>query len=561
MSDAGSLLEVIGARISGGINKKAFVLLYKATDKPDVKEFHENCDAKGPTVTLLYGKYNTLFGGYTSKNWSSNKSRKVKDENAFLFAKYENAGAKCIFLPIKKKKAEIAITCDSNFGPTFGGGTLVNYDLQAFKKDGSTPKDKGSTPKDKESTPRDGEPTAKDKYMLLNGSLNVNSAYGVERSPGDVSGAQGLGTPEYDREQEKIKTKDINSGQMIVKRIEVYQVVDDELSEMWLPILEGEEFIRKKQKLIEMEPRPELNIKQYNILLIGVIGSGKSSFINTLSTVFSRKVAQVAPARQSETSVTSKVKAYVLKSEKGEPLNIRIFDVRGFEDERGYDDELELLLDGKLPIGYEFQDNPELNTIPEKKETKPMLDDKIHIVCFVHGNQNFETLTTQLNERFNSIKKTISRKDLPMVVVATKYDKICPKIARDIDHIYKSPKAENAALKTAAFYGVVTNHVFPVVNYVSEQETKDGIDKLALKALYEMCQLIEAHLGHHEDIVETPDDWTEREKLLPVLSNSTEKDAALVKIHDKLSELDNKKLLILMVGTVNCGSTPCHPLS
>jgi predicted GTPase len=56
-----------------------------------------------------------------------------------------------------------------------------------------------------------------------------------------------------------------------------------------------------------MEPLHGLNIKQYNILLVGLIGAGKSSFINTLSTVFTGKFEHIAQTRDLPTSVTTQV--------------------------------------------------------------------------------------------------------------------------------------------------------------------------------------------------------------------------------------------------------------
>jgi septin family protein len=67
-----------------------------------------------------------------------------------------------------------------------------------------------------------------------------------------------------------------------------------------------------KKKLEKMEPLPGLGIKTYNILLVGVIGSGKSSFYNTLATVFMSAVKSHAPARDAPTSVTNEVR-YFLK--------------------------------------------------------------------------------------------------------------------------------------------------------------------------------------------------------------------------------------------------------
>ncbi|XP_045216545.2 uncharacterized protein LOC123566471 [Mercenaria mercenaria] len=534
MTDTSDLLDEIGSRICGGKNIKDFNLLYKAVDKADVRAFHDSCDAKGPTVTILYGKHNTLFGGYTSKDWSSNKNRKMKDEDAFLFSKKNNPGAKCIFLPIKKDKTSVAITCDASFGPTFGGGTFESYDLQAFKK--------GSKPASH----------IKDGFMHLNGSLNVNYAYSAERNPKYKENVQGLDRAE-NTDQQKIKSKDINSGQMIVKRIEVYQVVDDIQPKNWLPELKREDFIRKKKELTEIVPLPVLDIKRYTILLVGVIGSGKSSFVNTLSTVFTGKVAHIAPARNCSESVTSRVKPYVLKSENGDSLNIRIVDIRGFEDERGYENELDLLLDGKLPAGYQFPDNPE--HVPEITETATTLDDEMHLVCFVNGNPNFETFTGDLHKRFGDIIKTISRKGLPMAVVATKFDQHCPTVSKDVNNIYSSRKAERTTSETAKFYGVPHNHVFPVVNYVSENERNDGIDRLALNALYEMLKLIQSYLGNHQDVVDKPDEWTKRGELLPALRNGNDKDLILQGIHEKLSELENKKLRILVVGPTYSGKS------
>jgi predicted GTPase len=71
---------------------------------------------------------------------------------------------------------------------------------------------------------------------------------------------------------------------------------------------------KMRKELEEMEPLAGLNIKQYNILLIGMIGAGKSSFFNTLSSVFSKKVIPHAPARDSATSVTNEVSFTLLIS-------------------------------------------------------------------------------------------------------------------------------------------------------------------------------------------------------------------------------------------------------
>ena len=180
--------------------EKGFDLLYKATDNVDVDEFHRKCDAKGPTVTILQGKHNCFFGGYTSKNWSSQKkARAVTDETAFLFTMDDNENAKCYFLPIRTDKINVAITCDQKYGPTFGG--KGNYDLKTFKQGKNNSEYKNG-------------------WLHLNGSINVNNAY-TKQSKNEDDADDSVD----DSDPTKIKSKDINSGSMVVKSLEVYQVI------------------------------------------------------------------------------------------------------------------------------------------------------------------------------------------------------------------------------------------------------------------------------------------------------------------------------------------------
>ena len=45
-------------------------LLYRSTrDGNTVKKFHEFCDNKGPTLTLIHSEFNHVFGGYTNVSW------------------------------------------------------------------------------------------------------------------------------------------------------------------------------------------------------------------------------------------------------------------------------------------------------------------------------------------------------------------------------------------------------------------------------------------------------------------------------------------------------------
>lgn len=71
------------------INKEKsfkFKLLYKGTEDGDTYEiFHNKCDNKGPTISIIKSTDGQVFGGYTSKSWDKNQKTHVPDPLSFLF--------------------------------------------------------------------------------------------------------------------------------------------------------------------------------------------------------------------------------------------------------------------------------------------------------------------------------------------------------------------------------------------------------------------------------------------------------------------------------------------
>ena len=90
-----------------------FNLIYNLSYGNTAKSFHNYCDNKGPTLTVVYATSGYYFGGYTTENWDCSGAYK-KDANAFIFSLNNNKYAKA--------SNDNAIYCASNYGPTFGGG-------------------------------------------------------------------------------------------------------------------------------------------------------------------------------------------------------------------------------------------------------------------------------------------------------------------------------------------------------------------------------------------------------------------------------------------------------
>ena len=90
-----------------------FELIFTASiNGDDSKIFHEKCDGKGPTVTIIKGKNGHIFGGYVTIPFSSDKKSHY-DDKAFLFSLTNMKK-----FPIKIK--EQAVCHYPNWGPYIG---------------------------------------------------------------------------------------------------------------------------------------------------------------------------------------------------------------------------------------------------------------------------------------------------------------------------------------------------------------------------------------------------------------------------------------------------------
>jgi hypothetical protein len=79
-------------------------------DKFTADKFHENCDNKGPTLTIIKTTTDHVFGGYTTASWDKSGGYK-EDSNSFVFSLNHRAK-----YPIAKDYHK-AILCHPSFGP------------------------------------------------------------------------------------------------------------------------------------------------------------------------------------------------------------------------------------------------------------------------------------------------------------------------------------------------------------------------------------------------------------------------------------------------------------
>lgn len=99
-----------------------WILIYQASDHGfGAEDFHFRCNGRSKTLTIIQTTLSFVFGGYTSKEWSS-KGGWNYDEDAVIFSMFnsdkEPIAMKCV-------QPQYAIYCNSFYGPTFGGGHSI----------------------------------------------------------------------------------------------------------------------------------------------------------------------------------------------------------------------------------------------------------------------------------------------------------------------------------------------------------------------------------------------------------------------------------------------------
>jgi hypothetical protein len=105
-----------------GNTQRKWELLYKASrDGFDATVFHDRCNNKGSTITIVQSTDNYLFGGYTSVAWTSSGNY-AADSNAFLFTLTNPHNIPPTKYSVPTTNTQHTVYHNAGYGPTFGAG-------------------------------------------------------------------------------------------------------------------------------------------------------------------------------------------------------------------------------------------------------------------------------------------------------------------------------------------------------------------------------------------------------------------------------------------------------
>ncbi|XP_058273968.1 interferon-induced protein 44-like [Hemibagrus wyckioides] len=232
------------------------------------------------------------------------------------------------------------------------------------------------------------------------------------------------------------------------------------------------------------------DIKHLRFLMTGPVGAGKSSFVNSVNSVFQNRITNKAiMATSTEISCTEIYKGYKIKNGESGTLSFMFFDMMGVEkgSKKGVDvHDLNNALLGHLPDGYKFNQHSCMSTDDTGYISKPSLDGKTHcLVCAVDGN-TISQLDAEIVDKIKQSFKAAAKLGISQVIVMTKIDEICPLVKEKLRNVYKSKKIKEKMKECSNILSVPMTCIFPVKNYHEETKTNDDIDVLLLNALKQM---------------------------------------------------------------------------
>ncbi|XP_013862748.1 interferon-induced protein 44 isoform X1 [Austrofundulus limnaeus] len=245
------------------------------------------------------------------------------------------------------------------------------------------------------------------------------------------------------------------------------------------------------------------SVSQIRVLMIGPVGAGKSSFFNSINSVFRGHVTSHAISGSSTTSLTTQFRTYTLKDgRERKPLPIILCDTMGLEESKGAGldiDDISSILTGHLPDLYRFNPAVPLHSEAHNYQKSPGLKDKIHCVVYVIDACKISIMPSKLEEKLEAIRRKVNLLGILQLVLLTKVDEACPSVKEDLRNIYKSGYIKEITQEVSARLGVPQYCVLPVKNYSEELELDINCDILLLSAVIQMLRFAENYFEELSD--------------------------------------------------------------
>ncbi|XP_008404805.1 interferon-induced protein 44-like [Poecilia reticulata] len=300
----------------------------------------------------------------------------------------------------------------------------------------------------------------------------------------------------------------MHASDLNLTHCEVYQVVvtPKEMTKIenpWRTLIWNPEKRTELMESIKTYKPTVSSVSQARVLFIGPVGAGKSSFFNSINSVFRGHVTSQAIAGYSSSSLTTQFRTYSVKAgREGKPLPIILCDTMGLEDSKGAGldvDDISSILKGHMPDRYQFNPSEPLHPDASGYRKTPDLKEKIHCVSYILDATKVCIMPANLAEKLEAIRKKANLLGVPQLVVLTKVDEACPLVKENLTNIYRSVYIKEIMQEVSSKLGMPLSCIVPVRNYVEELDLDLNSDVLLLSAVIQMLRFADNYFDEISD--------------------------------------------------------------
>jgi len=261
-----------------------------------------------------------------------------------------------------------------------------------------------------------------------------------------------------------------------------------------------EEVSAMREEVANFDIPEDSGVEHFNVLLLGTPSSGKTSLRNTVGSAFVDKILKLAFAGQAEKSLTKILKSYPIRAKTEgckKTLSIKFWDTMGL-DESLHTKTICKILDGKVPHGTKLEGN--LEDVVTRSQSEIGMKHKIHCILFVVNATKLAALGDTLKDKIREITTEAEERGLPLMLVLTHVDKICPHVSKDTSTVFKSPRIRNLVEKDAVEATSVPPYkIHPIRNYFTQGIKDTAIDFLSLLLMTQVLECCEEYCNYLED--------------------------------------------------------------
>jgi len=283
-----------------------------------------------------------------------------------------------------------------------------------------------------------------------------------------------------------------------------------------------------KKEIATHELTERAGVEHINVLLVGEIGVGKSSFFNSIESIFKGRVTYRAITGSVKKSLTTQYRQYFVcggKALDNEERNIkfRFCDSMGLEGEDaglsatdvakildGHVKELTQLSSGQFdPGNFGYNANPTEN-------------EKIHCLIILMNALTVTGMDPAVKEKIQSIRREANARHLNPIIILTRIDSLCEDTEVKTSDVFHSKAIRDKVAEISNSFGIPENTIHPVRNYKTEIECVTDINILTLRALRQILRNSEDFLTDKIEIERDNPNESELKKSNYKISGSTQ---------------------------------------